>query len=260
MKLDKQKSNWIMAAVLFGGFLLALALDLTGVALHQWLGVAIATLAGWHLALHSTWVKTVTARFFGRTSGRARLFYVVDAALAVGLLAISITGLTISTWADLALANYAAWFNVHVAASLLTLALLVAKLGLHWRWIVTVAQRRLFPAPATPGRTQPVRPAAVAARIDRREFVKLMGFVGVTAVLAGANVLDDRLEAQADTSAGSVETTQADASPTSTSSTARSNTASCVVRCRRGCSYPGHCRRYVDSNRNGRCDLGECLS
>jgi hypothetical protein len=33
----------------------------------------------------------------------------------------------------------------------------------------------------------------------------------------------------------------------------------CVVRCERGCSYPGHCRRYTDSNQNGRCDLGECV-
>lgn len=254
MKLDKQKSNWIMDAVLFGGFLLALALDLTGVALHQWLGVAIAALAGWHLAAHSTWVKTVTARFLGRTSGRARLFYVVDAALAVGLLAISVTGLVISTWADLALANYAAWFNVHVTASLLTLGLLVAKIGLHWRWIVNVSQRRLFPTPATRGRTQPVQPAAVAARLDRREFVKLMGVVGVAAVLAGANVLGDRLDAQAEPSAGNDETTPANTTQASTSSI-----SSCVVRCRRGCSYPGHCRRYVDSNGNGRCDLGECL-
>ncbi len=255
MRLDKQKSNWIVDAVLFGGFLLALALDLTGVALHQWLGVAIAALAGWHLAAHGIWVKTVTARFFGRTSGRARLFYTVDAALAVGLLTISVTGLVISTWADLTLTNYAAWSNIHVAASLLTLALLVAKIGLHWRWIVNVSQRRLFPAPAAPSRVQPAQPAAVAARVDRREFVKLMGVVGVAAMLAGANVLGDRLDAQAEPSAGSGETTRTNTTQASTSST-----SSCVVRCRRGCSYPGHCRRYVDSNGNGRCDLGECLS
>jgi hypothetical protein len=33
----------------------------------------------------------------------------------------------------------------------------------------------------------------------------------------------------------------------------------CTKRCPRGCSYPGHCRRYTDSNNNGYCDLGECL-
>ncbi len=33
----------------------------------------------------------------------------------------------------------------------------------------------------------------------------------------------------------------------------------CVVRCPNGCSYPGRCRRYIDGNNNGKCDLGECL-
>ena len=33
----------------------------------------------------------------------------------------------------------------------------------------------------------------------------------------------------------------------------------CIVRCPKGCAYPGSCRRYVDANFNNLCDLGECL-
>ncbi len=44
MKQDKQKRNWIIDAVLFGGFLVALWLDLTGLAVHQWLGIAVGAL------------------------------------------------------------------------------------------------------------------------------------------------------------------------------------------------------------------------
>lgn len=33
----------------------------------------------------------------------------------------------------------------------------------------------------------------------------------------------------------------------------------CIVRCPKGCAYPGSCRRYVDANNNKLCDLGECL-
>ena len=33
----------------------------------------------------------------------------------------------------------------------------------------------------------------------------------------------------------------------------------CVIRCSRGCSYPGQCSRYIDENINHLCDLGECL-
>lgn len=35
--------------------------------------------------------------------------------------------------------------------------------------------------------------------------------------------------------------------------------ADCIVRCPKGCAYPGSCRRYVDANFNYLCDLGECL-
>lgn len=35
--------------------------------------------------------------------------------------------------------------------------------------------------------------------------------------------------------------------------------AACQVRCPKGCSFPGRCRRYVDQNNNNLCDLGECL-
>jgi len=33
----------------------------------------------------------------------------------------------------------------------------------------------------------------------------------------------------------------------------------CIVQCPRSCTYPGQCRKYVDANGNGLCDLGECL-
>ena len=73
MKQNKPKTNWLIDAVLFGGFLLAQWLDLTGLPVHQWLGLGVAMLAGYHLAAHWSWVKAVTERFFGRTSRQARI-------------------------------------------------------------------------------------------------------------------------------------------------------------------------------------------
>ena len=161
MKQDKQKRNWIIDAVLFGGFLVALWLDLTGVAVHQWLGIAVGALAGYHLVAHWSWVKAVTGRLFGRTSRQSRQFYAVDAGLAVGFVTIAVTGLAISTWLDLSLASYVVWRNIHVLASVVTLALVVGKIGLHWRWIVSTARRRIFPAPAPAGQTGAVQPVPV---------------------------------------------------------------------------------------------------
>jgi hypothetical protein len=56
MKWDKQETNWIIDVALFGGFLLALWLDLTGVAAHQWLGLA----GGGAGRLSSVGAQTVT--------------------------------------------------------------------------------------------------------------------------------------------------------------------------------------------------------
>ena len=257
MMQNKQKPRWIIAAVLFGGFLLALWMDLTGLPVHQWLGLGTGALACYHLAAHGRWVVAVTGRFFGRTSRQARTFYVVDAGLAAGFAAILVTGVAMSTWLDLALVRYAAWRYVHVMASLLTLALVVAKIGLHWRWIAGVARRSIFPGMGTPAKPVSEHPAPAAVQVDRRDFLRLMGGVGVVALLAGVKALSggDGAETQASSAA------QAPGNANTLASASSGNTTnSCIVRCQKQCSYPGHCRRYADSNGNGRCDLGECLS
>lgn len=125
-------------------------LDLTGFALHQWLGEALASGVGVHLRVHWCWVKTITTRFFGHTSGQARRFYLIDASLLLGFSLILLTGLVISTWLGLTLSNYELWKNLHVFSSVFALVVVVTKIGLHWRWIVKVA-RRFLRLPANAG-------------------------------------------------------------------------------------------------------------
>jgi hypothetical protein len=265
MKTNKQKHRWLIDAALFIGFLLSFWLELTGVALHQWLGVAIGVVAGYHLVTHWTWVKSVTDRFFKQTSQQARLYYVIDAGVLIGLATIIVTGLVISTWFDLALANFPAWKTIHVIASIGTLAAVVAKLGLHWRWIVATARRYIIPR-----RQQPV-PVPAAIALGRREFLRLMGGVSAVAVIAGGSALNALAQTAATTasiaapssktanqSSGTVNT-QPQSTSSGTTSTQSQSASTCTVRCQKGCSYPGHCRRYTDSNNNGRCDFGECV-
>lgn len=258
MKTNKQKHNWLIDAALFGGLLLAFWLELTGVEVHQWLGVAIAAGAGYHLLTHWAWVKSVTARFFAQTSEQARQYYLVDAAVLIGLATITVTGLVISTWLNLTLSNFAAWKSLHVIASISTLAAVVVKVGLHWRWIISTARRYILPKAAPAPQVKPAPSTANA--LGRREFLHLMGGVSTVAVIATIGAVD-----ALKTSVASAATTQATGA-TSTTGTTQTTTStqqtgsSCVVRCNRGCSYPGHCRRYTDSNNNGKCDLGECTT
>jgi len=118
--------------------------------------------------------------------------------------------------------------------------------------------------------------------MDRRQFLKWLGLAGAVAVVgAGAglrgavNALSATVSDEQTTSAtvGTevvqvptavatevVQSSTAVASAVqSSAATTQSTTASCTVRCRNACSYPGHCKRYIDSNGNNRCDYGECM-
>ncbi len=252
MKTNHPKHNWFVDVLLFVGFLLACWLELTGVQVHQWLGMAIGTFAMYHLVTHWAWVKNVAARFFGNTSGQARLFLLLDALLLFGLFLIIATGLIISTWFGLTLSTYNVWSMLHTLASVGTLGLLIVKIGLHWRWIVNVTQRYIV---------RPVTPMPAANPVSRREFLKLMGVVSVASVLPMMNALDALIQDQARlrNSNNVVQATTTIPATTTKSTTTSSTTATCTVRCSKACSYPGRCRKYVDSNNNSRCDLGECV-
>jgi hypothetical protein len=292
MNTNKQLSKWIVDAGLLIGFLVAFFLDLTGVDGHQWLGIALAGLAGYHLITHWNWVKAVTAKLFGRISGQARLYYWIDAGLLVGFGMITITGLVISTWLDLPLDNYAAWKDVHVFSSVTTLLLTVVKIGLHWRWIVNVARQafqKSKPVTLWPNSYQPA-----PAMLNRRHFLSLMGIVGLASWAAIHNVVSEEDGVKAETLAEEEDypeaistatsaplqnkvsatqvPTQSAAKATAAPATASKSTpvaptraattaamTNCKVRCNKRCAYPGRCRRYVDTNNNKKCDLGECV-
>lgn len=222
------------------------------------------------------WVKAVGCRLFGRATRQARLCFVVDTLLLLGFGSIVASGLLISTWLNAPLGNAAiAWSGFHIAASQATLLLVLGKVAIHWRWIATTS-RRLLARPAAPAVAKPV---AAARRMGRRDFVKIMGVVSAAAALAllqtnnpaavaDARTSDEKSASLTQTAEGTqnAATTQGavqthGATPQSTPTLHAVSTATpCTARCPKGkhCSYPGSCRSYVDANRNGLCDLGEC--
>ncbi len=312
MKINKQFKNWWIDALLMVGYLFCFYLDLTGVAGHQWLGAGLTLLAVIHLWLHLDWVKAVTKRLFGKGCARNRWYYLLDVLIVVGFIVILETGLIISTWFDLAVVNYIAWLDLHTYASYATLGLILVKIGMHWRWVVSITGK-IFGAN---GKTAPVNrptngltPAPVPVHVkvqpgrevvDRRQFLALLGVVSLGSLLAITNVISENAvkpvkafgalteadgtadvalspaaEASAEpTELGAVNQAFATSAPTEavtavapvTTETVQPATpeptqavAMCSVQCPKGCVFPGRCRRYIDQNGNGLCDLGECL-
>ncbi len=291
-----QTKKWIVDLGLFTGFVIAFLMDITGLAFHQWLGILVGVIAVYHLISHWVWVKNVGGRFMNNTSWHSRGLFLLDAAIMVGFIIIILSGVVMSTWLNLWLTNYSVWRDVHIIASIDTLLLVVFKVSLHGQWILRT-MRQMFSKPKAVSTTYPFiqqpAPAAVPTANERRDFLKLMGVVGGASVLAMAFALDSRSlavnaqsSAESDTSTttnsdatavtetatqqststvqAAVEpTAQATSTPTVTATAVPTNTqaavVSCTVRCREGCSFPGRCHRYIDSNNNGLCDNGECL-
>jgi hypothetical protein len=286
MKKTSHQTHWLVDLALLAGYLLSFYLELTGVNLHQWLGVGVTALALIHLILHWDWVTAVVKRFFGKTSGRSRIYLLLDLLIMFGAVVIFETGLVISTWFSLNLYNYAAWLDVHIYSAVITLSITVLKLGFHWRWIVCNA-KKIFARRETIRTPQPLSPDRVPVpvnlkSVDRRHFLMLMGAVGAASALAASNVFSKMKDvqsaavtqeaaaspqaaiAQSTATTGPATSLQSSKTPTpdatAVPTAAYANpVASCTVRCPRGCSYPGHCSRYTDCNQNNRCDLGECL-
>jgi len=298
MKVNKQYKNWWIDMLMLVGFLFCFYLDLTGVVGHEWLGLGVTLLTAFHLWLHLDWVKAVTQRLFKGSGARNRWYYLVDLLIMLGFVVIIETGLVISTWFNLNLVNYIAWLDIHTYASFITLGLIVVKVGIHWRWVVNITskifgsgekqvlQRGMTPVPVK----VPVKPVDT----DRRNFLAMMGVVGLGSMLALSNVITEnsirKVSAMTEATATDVDSTQeavanvetvqetqAEATSTDiatenpeTATLAETATAEptqevpaavamCSIRCSKGCSFPGRCRRYTDQNSNGLCDLGECM-
>jgi hypothetical protein len=258
MTNNRSKTNWIIDAALLAGFLAACWLDLTGVDMHQWLGIAVGIMGNFHLLSHRSWVKSTTRGFFKKLSAPARAFYLLDVGLLLGFGSILVSGLVISTWLGQPTVS-PVWRQAHIIASIITLLMIVVKIGLHWRWVVGVANRHIFGHVTTSDILRPSPQAPARVMLGRREFLKLMAGVGALSFLPFVNALGAAAQSQPVT----VNTTTKPATQSlvarSGSSAATAPSNNCTVRCNKGCSYPGRCRRYIDSNKNNRCDLGECI-
>ncbi len=248
--MNKQKRNWLLDAALLIGYLFCFFTDWTGVHWHQWLGIVLTAGCFYHLLLHWKWVVSITRRLFTGVNRQSRNYYLVDFTLLLGFLIILVSGLGISTWLNLSLESYPAWKNLHIYSSLISLGLLLLKIGLHRRWIVCTAQRHLGlwkPDRAQTGVGSQVL-AANRPNLERREFIQLMGIISLGSLLSVSNLVDILQEESASPQGQNL-------TPLSPED---SDSISCQVVCDQGCTYPGQCRRYIDANGSGICDLTEC--
>lgn len=162
--------NLLVDVVIFVAFLVVTAPRLSGLAIHEWLGIAFAAAIVTHLLLHWSWIVQVTRRFFGKATWSARLNYVLNGLLFVAMTVVIVTGLLISEEAlplmGISFAHDGLWLRLHRLGSDLTILITGLHVALHWRWIVNTTRRLVARGGARAAHATP-QAAPVAASIQQ---------------------------------------------------------------------------------------------
>src|SRR5262245_22136139 len=169
-QLNQTKINLAVDSGIFIGFLVAEAPHFTGMAVHEWLGIAFGAAIITHLLLHWQWIVTITRRFLSDIPRQARLNYLLNMLLFIDITLILYSGLMISRVAlpflGLSLRAGGTWRGIHTLTANLSLVLVGLHVALHWQWIVQAIKRYIV-QPLSSG--QPVVRPGQAPKLAQKE-------------------------------------------------------------------------------------------
>ncbi|MDR1014914.1 MAG: DUF4405 domain-containing protein [Coriobacteriales bacterium] len=115
----------------------------TGLALHEWLGLGVVVVFVVHCAAHYEGISNTVRRHADRASA-ANL--VLDAVTLVVFMVVTVSGLMVSRHIlpllGLVAPGYFFWNPVHSISAKVLLALLLVHVVVHWRWIRSMFARR----------------------------------------------------------------------------------------------------------------------
>jgi hypothetical protein len=118
---------------------------LTGLALHEWLGLALCIVVPTHLLVHWRWLAALTRRLLGPLPWRTRLTYALNTLLFVNVVAVTVSGLFISeavlTGLPALVGNRAFWRVLHSGASNGTLVLVGLHLAVYAPRVMAAVRR-----------------------------------------------------------------------------------------------------------------------
>jgi hypothetical protein len=129
----------------FLAFLITMDPRFSGLAIHEWLSLALAATIIMHLLLNWEWITNVTKRLFVKATNGARINYVLNWLLFIDGILIMLSGIMISEAAmpalGIALPMDFAWRRLHDMSANIALLIMGLHLAMHWTWIVTTFKR-----------------------------------------------------------------------------------------------------------------------
>lgn len=127
-------------------FILLLDSTITGMQLHELIGIGIFVLFIIHKLLNYKWIVAITKNIFGKkTKLKTRIMYILDVLILIAVTLTALSGIFISkslfTW--ITVSNTAFWKTIHSPVAYLSFILISIHLGLHWQYIMA-AFRKMF--------------------------------------------------------------------------------------------------------------------
>lgn len=146
-RLNPIKTNLWVDVVIFLAFLLALDPRTTGIAIHEWLSLAVAGAIIIHLLLHWKWITEVTRRFFRHFGKKQSLNYLVNALFFIDFAIIIFTGIMISEEILPAFGLNIPRDNfmrmLHTLSAEWSVFIVGLHIALHWKWLLNAFNRYL---------------------------------------------------------------------------------------------------------------------
>lgn len=135
-------------------FLLLLAPTLTGLVLHEVLGLLFFIPLIIHLLISWSWIRKSVSKFF-RNSNRAKFNFALNSILFILVITELVSGSLISEVAlptvGIKTINDSAWRAVHNVTLNFTVIFLALHIALNWGWIAAIFRKALFARkPSTP--------------------------------------------------------------------------------------------------------------
>ncbi len=142
------KKNFVIDILIFFAFLIAMEPNLSGIAIHEWLSLALAAMIIVHLLLHWDWIISVGGLFFKKLWHSSRLKFFVDMLLFISVVAIMMSGIMISRIVlptlGIDLQSGLAWRQIHSTAADISIILVGIHFALNWNWVWDKCKKYFF--------------------------------------------------------------------------------------------------------------------
>lgn len=149
MSLPRSRLALSLDIALLLGVLLLFAPRLTGLPVHEWVGIALIPVVVWHLLLSWGWIANSTGRIVTQASRRARINYFLNWLLFVLVVLEIVSGLMISLVAlpplGFATLDDRAWRALHNQALNWTHLVIGLHIAMNWKPLLLLIRRHLMP-------------------------------------------------------------------------------------------------------------------